>query len=325
MFIKRQPLYNADDGGNGGGAEPVSSNSEPTFTPSWGLPADGNQATGSNPLRQPPVATPPPVAEPTGQVIDFAGRKIEVSDPAMLAALKDVHKDYSALQGTYTQTSQRMKELEQANQTYLNLLQTIQPQPSAQPNAAQPPQSQPTPEDLEQMKADFMEKFYDNPLTTIEERVAQMVESLFQQKVQPVIEPITQERQWNEQMRELQGKYEDFQSMVGPMRELLNDMPHLADHGLEAIYQLAKRATPAPQPGPEQLMNDPQFVQQLMQNPEIQKQFLSQYLQEKQGTQQQAPTVMGSQPGGQMPSTPETRPQDIRTASQAFKRHLGIF
>lgn len=308
----------------GQGEAPATSNSESSFTPGWGLPnGAGNQAAGNPLLAE--MATPPavqPEVVPQGQVFDFAGRKIEVSDPNMLAALKDVHKDYSALQGTYTQSSQRVKELEQANTTYMNLLQTFQPQQAGQPNANQPEaQSQPTPEDVEQIKADFMEKFYDNPMSAIEG----LLDSMFQQKVQPVIEPITQERQWNQQMRELQGKYEDFPTMVGTMRELLDEMPHLAEHGLEAVYQIAKRTTPAPQPGPEQLMNDPQFVQQLMQNPDIQKQFLSQYLQEKQGTQQQAPTVMGGQPGGQMPTTPENRPKDIRTASQAFKRSLGIY
>lgn len=321
MFnVIRQPLFNAesDMGGGQGGNDSASSN--PTFTPGWGLPE--GQAAGANPLFNEPVATPP-VQPETAQVFDFAGRKIEVNDPAMLAALKDVHKDYTALTGTYTQTNQRVKELEQANQTYMNILQNMPVQLQQQgQNANQPtPQNEPTAEDREQMKAEFMEQFYSDPLASIET----LLDSMFQQRVQPVIEPITQERQWNEQMQALQQKYpDDFQNMIGPMRDLLQEMPHLAEHGLEGVFQIAKRATPPPQPGPEQLLSDPQFLQQIMSKPEIQKQFLSQYLQEKQGSQQQAPTVMGGQPGGQMPTTPEDRPTDIRSASKAFRQYLGL-
>lgn len=326
MFkIVRQPLFNADgDIGGGqpaGGSEPASSSSAEGITPGWGLPQGTNQAA-ANPLFSQEPAVAPVAPEPA--IFDFAGRKIEVADPSIAAALKDVHKDYSALQGTYTQTNQRVKELEQANQTYANLLQTIQQQGGQQPNAMQSTsqQGQPAPEDLEQMKADFMEQFYDDPKTAIEG----LLDSMFQQRVQPIIEPITQERQWNEQVQTLQQKYpDDFQQMVGPMQQLLQDMPELAQHGLESVFLLAKRSQPMPQPGPDQLLNDPNFRQQVMANPDIQKQFLSQYLQEKQGSQQQAPTVMGGQPGGQMPATPEQRPKDIRTASQAFKKSLGIF
>lgn len=320
----RQPLFEADgDIGGSGGNEPASS-SAPAFTPTWGLPNGGGNQAAVNPLLSQAAPEQPPEQPPaeTGQVFDFAGRKIEVSDPNMLAALKDVHKDYSALQGTYTQSSQRVKELEQANQTYMNVLaqmQQQQPAPDAnEPNQGQP--QQPSPEDLEQMKSDFMEKFYDNPLSAIEG----LMDSMFQQRVQPVIEPITQERQWNEQVQQLRGKYEDFDDLIGPMQQLLQDMPDLAQHGLESVYQLTKRATPPPQPQPEQLLSDPQFVSQMMQRPEIQQQFLSTYMQDKQNSWQQAPTVMGGQAGGQAPAAPESRPKDMHSASQAFKRHLGI-
>lgn len=320
----RQPFFEAEGAMGGGGGEPATSSSDVPGTPGWGLPGGADQAAG-NPLfqQQPnPPATPTPEptatpAQPQPQVFDFAGRKVEVADPAVAATLKDLHKDYTALTSTYQSTNQRVKELETANQTYMNLLQQ---HTQTQATNDTPEQTGPSPEDMEQIKADFMDKFYDNPLSAIEG----LLENMFQTKVQPIIEPITQERQWNEQMKELSGKYEDFSNMIGPMRQLLDDMPDLAQHGLDAVYQLAKRATPPPQPGPEQLLNDPQFVQQMMQNPDIQKQFLSQYVQEKQGSQQQAPTLMGGQPGGQAPFSSENRPTDIKGASKAFKSFLGL-
>lgn len=319
----RQPFFEAEGAMGGGGGESATSSSDVPGTPGWGLPSDANQAAENPLFQQQPQATPTPDVpaqpeQPQAQVFDFAGRKIEVADPAVAATLKDLHKDYTALTSTYQSTNQRVKELETANQTYMNLLQQ---QTQAQATNAPPEQNAaPTPEDVEQIKADFMDKFYDNPLSAIEG----LLDNMFQQKVQPIIEPITQERQWNDQMKELSNQHEDFPTMIGPMRQLLEDMPDLAQHGLEAVYQIAKRATPPPQPGPEQLLNDPKFVEQLMQNPDIQKQFLSKYVQEKQGSQQQAPTVMGGQPGGQAPFSPENRPTDIRTASKAFKNFLGL-
>lgn len=309
MFkVIRQPLFDADDGaGQGGNGESASSNSQPS-SPSWGLPNDGSQAAGN------PLTSPQPSAQPS--VFDFAGRKIEVSDPAIQAALKDVHKDYSALTSTYQNTNQRVKELELSNQTYMQLIQNMQQQPQ---QAAQQQDQQPNEEDIEQMKTDFMEQFYDNPMTALET----MLNSLFEKKVQPIIEPISKEREWNDQVQTLSQKYPDFQDMVGPMQELLQEMPDLAQHGLEKVFQIAKRSQSA-QPTPEQLMNDPQFLQQVMQKPEVQKQILSQYAQDKQASYQQAPMVMGGQPGGQAPSAPENRPTDIRSATKAFRKSLGL-
>lgn len=314
----RLPLFDADDGSMGGGVSgdgSVSSNSE-VFTPGWGLP--GNQAAErpANPLLDQREAAQP--QEPAGQVFDFAGRKIEVADPAMLSVLKDIHKDYSALNSTYTQTSQRVKELETANTTYLNLLQNMQQQPADSNDS--PSQDQISEEDMEQMRSDFMESFYDDPRKAIEG----MLENLFEKKVQPVIEPISKEREWNEQVQAMEGKFTDFRDMVGPMQQLLQDMPELAQHGLESVYHLAKRTAPASVPAPDQLLNDANFRQQLLQNQEVQKAVVSHYLQNRQDMNQQIPVVMGGQPGGQAPAVPELRPTDIRSASKAFLRQLGL-
>lgn len=314
MFKIRQPFFDADSGAPAGGevVAPVTSNSEPA--PVWGMPS-ANQATSGNPLFQ--DATPP-APQPEAQVLDFAGRKIEISDPSVLAVLKDVHKDYTTLEGTYTRTNQRVKELETTNQT---LLQTMQNIPQTQAQQAQPQQQQP--EDLEQLKSDFMEKFYDDPMSAI----GQMLDQMYQQKVQPVIEPISQEREWSGKIQELANKYpDDFQSMIQPMQEVLADMPQLAEQGLETIYQIAKRSQqsqPPAQPTPEQLLSDPNFVQRIMQNTDIQSKVVSQYLQQRQGTNEQIPIVMTGPTGGQSPSVPENKPTDVRGGSKAFLRWLG--
>lgn len=328
MFKRMYPLYNADGamgGGEGasGGDVAATSNSADGFTSGWGLPKgqeqvsqnSGNQAAvNANPLLGQPQQA---AAAPQPQVFDFAGRKIEVNDPAMLNVLKDVHKDYSSLQSTYTQTTNQVKELQNEKQTYMQLLQNMQQQTQA---AQAPAQQQQAPVDLEQVKADFMEQFYDDPKGAIEG----LLDGMFQQKVQPVIEPMQKERAWNDEVQGLQSKYEDFGSMIGPMQQLLQDMPQLAQHGLESVYQLAKRSAPAPQPTPEQLLNDPAFREQALAHPEVYQQAVSRYVNERQQMNQQIPVVMGNQPGGQIPSAPETRPKDIRGGSKAWLQSLGL-
>lgn len=328
MFKRMYPLYNAEGamGGGEGASGDVSatSNSGEGFTSGWGLPKGqeqvsqptGNQAAANaNPLLGQPQQQV--AAAPQPQVFDFAGRKIEVTDPAMLNVLKDVHKDYSSLQSTYTQTTNQVKELQNEKQTYMQLLQQQTQAP------AQQAQQQPAPVDLEQVKADFMEQFYDDPKGAIEG----LLDGMFQQKVQPVIEPMQKEKAWNDEVQGLQSKYEDFGSMIGPMQQLLQDMPQLAQHGLESVYQLAKRSAPAPQapqPTPEQLLSDPAFREQALAHPELYQQAVSRYVNERQQTNSQIPVVMGNQPGGQIPSAPETRPTDIRGGSKAWLRSLGL-
>lgn len=328
----------AADAGGADGGQSFNPQAEGA-TPGWGLP-EGHQRTSgaelsTNPLfsdvnflaepeavkPNPEPAPVQPAAEPT--VFDFAGRKIEVTDPNVLAVLQDVHKDYTNLQSTYTQTSQQAKTLEQERNTLMNLVQQSQQQQSPAP---QPQNQQPTPEQLEQQKAEFMDRFYEDPLGAM----TSILDQMFQQKVQPVIEPISQQQHWNEQIQKISAKYEDFQTLSEPIQAVLNEMPELLKQGgLEAVYHVAKgraaaeaaaNAVPAtPPPTPEQLMSDPNFVQQyVLNNPQIQQQIVQGYLNNKLQTNAQTPMVMGGQPGGQPPAMPENRPKTLREASKAF-------
>lgn len=310
----RQPYFDADTGAEGGGQPSgdgsIASNGD-AFTPGWGMPSTP-QATQSNPLLAPQAPAQPASA----QVFDFAGRKIESTDPNVLAVLKDVHKDYSNLNSTFTQTNQRVKEQEALINSYQ--AQLAQQQQNAQTAPTQP--AQVSEEDLEQAKSDFMESFYDDPRAAIEN----LMDTMFQTKVQPVIEPISKEREWNDQVNAMSSKYEDFGTMIAPMKEILADMPYLSQHGLEAVYQVAKRSAQAQPPTPEQLLSQPEFRDQVMANPDIQKQMYTQMVNNRQQINSQIPVVMGGQPGGQAAASPENRPTDIRSASKAFLRQLGM-
>ena len=310
--------------------EPTPATSEPTFnfTQGWGLPKDQAAAAQVNPLIQQPIVDPlkatPPV-QPTKEVFDFAGRKIEVTDPAILSVLKDVHKDYTNLQGTYTKTNQEIQELRTQKQIYEQTIQGFQQQ---QPPAAAQPQNQ-EPPTTELTAEEFMEKFYENPQAALQS----MFEKQFESKVKPVIEPIQQreksaeqERQMNEQVSSLSQKYSDFNDHIASMQEVINENPQLAAQGLETVYFVAKGRSaqpPTQAPTPEQMLADPTFVSQhIMSNPQIQQQMISQYLQGKVQANNLTPPVMGAQ-GGQPPAIPENRPTNLRDASKAFLKHMG--
>jgi hypothetical protein len=297
----RQLLMNIDGGAGFGGGDTGSNFS-----------FEGNQAPTppapeiSNPLLDPNFQNP---LIPQQETLDFAGRKVPVVDPI----LKDIHKDYSELNRTYQTTNQRVRELEQMNQQYQAMMQQFQ----NQQQLAQQAQAQPEPViDIEAQREAFMDRFYDNPMEAIGELIAS--------KVNPVIQPITQEKQFQADVAAMEDRFTDFRDTMPAMRDLLNEMPHLGDQGLETLYYVAKGRTAQAAPTPDQLMQDPAFIQQVLGNEQIRNQAVQQYMAQRQQTNQQIPMVIGSQPGGQAPSAPENRPTSIREASKMFLKSMGL-
>jgi hypothetical protein len=301
--MKRLLLMNFDDGANFGGGD-----GGQQWDSNFQIDA-GNQApepTITNPLLDPNIQNPFLAPQET---LDFAGRKVPVVDPI----LKDIHKDYSELNRTYQTTNQRVRELEQMNQQYQAMVQQFQ-----QAQQFQAPQA-PAPEpavDLEAQREAFMDKFYENPL--------QAIQDLVSSQVNPVLQPITQEKQFQTDVQAMEGRYSDFRDLMPAMRDLLGEMPHLGDQGLETLYLVAKGKTAQAAPTPDQLMQDPAFIQQILSNEQIRNQAVQQYMAQRQQTNQQIPVVMGSQPGGQAPSMPENKPQSIREASKMFLKSMGL-
>lgn len=328
MFRIRQFLLNAegdagsggDGGGEGAASTPVAA--EPfSGTPNWGLPNQG-QAPVTTPTPEIPIVpnvpvTPTPAAP---EVLDFAGRKIPVVDPS----IKDLHKDFTTLSSTYTKTNQELVELRAQAEVYKQMVETFQKQP---PVAPQVPQvTEPTPEQLEQEKENFMTRFYEDPLAAISELVTK--------NVTPIVEPINRDREaqekdkaFNDEVQRVSGKYSDFNDLVPQMAAVLEANPELNKQGLETVYMYAKAnaaTAQAPAPTPEQLLQDPQFVQQIMSNPQITSQIVSQYVNQKAATNQQIPVVLGNQAGGSIPSMPTNTPTTLSEASKAFAKYLGL-
>lgn len=294
MFNFLMPLFNAE--GEIGGSTPQASEQTQQIpatpsTPAWGMPA-GSVANAANPLStQPPAQT---------EYLDFAGRKVPVVDPV----LKDVYKDYTNLNSTYTKTNQELAEMRGRAQALEQMVQQLQSQPQAQPQAPQGPSA----EDLELAKENFMNKFYDDPMNAILEMV--------NQGVAPVIEPITKEREYQQQVQSLQAKHSDFQEVVPYMEQLLSSQPQVAGFGLETVYWMAKGQRPSASPAPtmDQLLTDPSFVEQILQNPNIKQRVQAAYLQDKQAIN--TPVVMANHAGGVATSIPEAKPKTMRESSK---------
>lgn len=285
----------------------------------------GNEPAPSDPGQQ--QQQQPPVEE-----LDFGGRKLQANDPALRA----LHGDWQELNRTFQAERQRTQLLEQQLQMFQQMQQ--QQQQLMQQQQVQTPKPQgPTPEQIEEAKTQYMEKFYEDPIAAERWKMNNPVfKSLMEESMRPYIEQAVkpyvdqfqqfqQQQQMQQQVNALTQKYSDFQQHVPKMQEILQQNPALANvpNAMEQVYFMARGASV--QASPEQLLSDPNFLQQhVLNNEQIRQQIVNSYLQNKQQTNQQVPPVMGNQPGGAAPATPPTSPKSIAEAGKAFRAFLGI-
>lgn len=304
------PRMDADTGAGGGGdfgggnfgGETAAPQAQPQQQ------ADPYGRQGNNPLNQWAQADQNPQA-PTVEELDFAGRKVPVTDPV----IRELHRDYSHLQRTFQDTNQTMRTLQEQNQMFAQMLQTYQQQQAPQAQAQAEPQG-PTAEDIDAMMAEW----YENPKGFIQKMV--------QESIKPVIEPMQKERQYQEQVQGLSQKYSDFNDMVPGMQQVIEANPQWAEQqSLETIYLLARGQQPAQQvPTLDQLLQTPEYRQQLLSNEGLRNEFVSTYMRDAQQRQAQVPPVMGGGPGGNAPFAPNDKPKTVREATKGFARYLGM-
>lgn len=329
------------DGEDSGGGTPAA---EPAATPAPVAPTGPPTPTMVNPIlqdnyvpgQQQAAAAPevePTPAAPVVEKLNFGGREVDVVHPV----LKDLHRDYSELSRTFTQTSQQAKALETQNlqlqQMVQNMLQ-LQSQQAAQPAA--PEVTGPTAEELEASKEAFMERFYDNPEAAIEERARKIAEQMLKTEINPVIEPIKQQQNLQGQVSALAQQYPDFQATIPQMRQLLSAAPHLEQTlSMEQVYLTAKSLMPAvaseaPAAAPEATpaapvtpttqapIADPLEAAkaQLLADPAFKQKVFNEMLLSTQQQQAALPPVMGGQAGGSMPTMPVNKPTTLREGSK---------
>jgi hypothetical protein len=298
--------YFNGDGGEGFDGPPVPSIENPLLA-------------GNEPAAQPPVNPEPPPIEK----LSFGGREIDPTDPN---ALNTVHQDYNNLNRTFTQTSQELAQARQMLQHYETLVQ--QQQQVQQPVA--PAQPQFTQEDRTAFSEKYQELMYEDPIEAERFKLShplyqsEMAE-LYGNFVKPYVEPIqnfTQEQQqqqeWGKAVQSVTSKYADIEQYNADIVQAYEQNPNLTPADLENVYfQVKGRAQASFDPA--QLINDPNFVQQhILSNEQIRNQVLSQYAQNKQ--QNQPPTVMGTNVGGQMQTLGEVKPKSIKEAGQMWQQ-----
>lgn len=220
-----------------------------------------------------------------------------------------LHKDYTEQQRYITSLQEQVNVYKQLNEQ-------TQGQPQGQPQA-QPELST----NVEEWNEDTWQQFYDKPQNIIGNLVQQEIQKFASEK----LDPILQERQWNNEIQTMFDNHADFDQYIGTVQELVTNYPdRYADRpgGLEEAYYRAKAT--ANDVNPAQLAQDPQFLQQYVyNNPQVQQQVVGQYFQQKQQTNAQIPTTMGRGAGGFTPQTPDASPTTLKEASRGFLKQLG--
>lgn len=321
--MKRFALMKFNMDGGGGGGEQTSAPVTPAVTtPTAPTQPQGSPMVGTNPLLDPNWAPAQQGATPTVEQLDFAGRKVPVTDPI----IKDIHKDYSHLQKTFQETNQTVKSLQEQNQVYMQMIQQFQSQQA--PAAPQQPQG-PTAEEMESFSQEYMDKFYENPVEAnkmlFESPYMQdVINQRVQNAVNQVLGPMQQKEQFNNEVQSMSQKYPDFNSHIDAMQAVIDQNPKLAELGLETVYMVAKGQNTRPT-NVESLLQDPAFKQSLMGNEQFKNEVINAYMQSRSQSNQQIPPVMGNQPGGSTPTIPEQKPKSIGEASKMFTRFLNGF
>ena len=182
----------------------------------------------------------------------------------------------------------------------------------------QPEEQKPSAEDLEKQREEWLDKFHEAPIETIEQEI--------KRRVGEAVSPIQQKLQYQEQVSQYQQQVEeirknnsDFDDYLPQMSEIIQKQgQHLANmpNAVEVAYNMAKAQSMGK---PEDLLQDQNFRQKIMQNEGIRNEILKNYAQGVQ--EKQPPVVIGNQ-HGEVPSTP---PDELKTTQDAKKATVNFF
>jgi len=189
----------------------------------------------------------------------------------------------------------------------------------------QPQQPQPTAEEIEAKKQEWLDRFYENPQQALDEEI--------NRRVRQHVEPIQRERQieqstkrFQQQVEEAKQRYPDFDDLQPQMQEIINEQgQYLAalPNAVEVVYGMAKARNPQQQTSQpqntEDILQNNEVRQRILQDPSIKQEILKQYAQEVK--QKQPPPVLGDQHGEPVASPPE----EIKSTKDAKKATMNFF
>lgn len=204
----------------------------------------------------------------------------------------------------------------------------MQQAPLPEPPPGIPPEDQD--EEYQRVKEEILNSWYDDPI-----KATERLESYRQQRAQQRTQ--AEQAQWNYHATLLSRRYQDWAQMAPVMQQVLRAQPDLAEkpEHLERVYMVAKLYQQASTPQLDALLQNQQFGQQLtarmlqdqnyrqMLREQLRSEIVQEYVTGKKQQAQQAPMLMGNNPGGSSPAMPPSTPRSWDDAKRAALARLG--
>lgn len=277
-----------------------------------------------------PAASIPPVTPEIPAVNEPLATPVPGSGPETLILGKfktvdDLVKSYQEVEGLTSRQGNELGELRRQ----VEAMQARPPQEPAQP--AQPVKEEP-PQWTPEMDEAWREQFYADPRKAMGEMFMGMLQNVLPQALAPIA-PLMESHQYTQQVNDFVGKINDFAQVNPDILEFAPEIEQVIDkfgdsvtslpNAVEVIYSMAKGMRPTPPPAPtlEQMLADPNFINQVAQNTTVRNNILKGYA--TQVREGQPPVVMGSGPSGVPPAAPTEKPKSVKEATGFFRSWLN--
>ncbi len=181
-------------------------------------------------------------------------------------------------------------------------------------------QEGPTKEDMVAQSEEWLEQFYEEPMSQVEA----LAEKIVNQKMEPILkerEAFHQQQAVQENIEQFKKKHPDMEEFSQDMIQIFNERPELETHphALEFAYKMAKgqRYDTVPKTL-DDYMKDEDAINKLLEQPEIKKKMVQKLMNEK----QDSPPVMGTG-GNATGNAALANPNEITDLRQGTKAWLA--
>jgi len=286
------------------------------FNAAMNPPASVNQEGQANENEQ---------VKETGQAVDNVGQSKE--EPLILGKFKNQNeliKAYTNLEGFTTMTRQ---ELAQAKQMLENQKTVEEVVDKPEEN----PMEQLDEEALEAKKEEILNKFYEDPLKFIDD-INKNAEVRAEEITKKMLEPIYQEREqaanqkkWDDIALQFKATHSDMADYSEDMIKFLEDNKEIAgkENSIELAYNYVKGMKAQNQKSPDELLDDPEFIQKAISNEKFRNEILKATAAgvKKGGP---PPVISGNANGGKPVAVPPTTAKSFKEAGQMMLKSLGL-
>lgn len=238
-------------------------------------------------------------------------------EPLILGKFKsqaELEKAYVNLESFTTQTRQELAQLRQ-------MLENQQKQVDEPEKATDEEEAEKESEDSEA----FLNEFYAKPKETI----MKMAESIAKKMVEPIYrerEERARQEKFNAIALQFKKEHPDMVDYSEDMVKFLEDNKEIAnkENAIELAYNYAKGLRVQKQKSPDDLLEDPEFIQKILSNEKIRNEMLKATAAEaKKGSP--PPVISGNISGNGRPvAVPPTQPKTFKEAGQMMLKSLGL-